>query len=105
MKEFKEDSDNEKLRLYLELKGKIKPLEKELEELIKYLKTRKSFSTELYVCSVEKRSRQGIMSLKEVIEQHGMFFVLKYKLIKVSTFEIISVTEKSTIVSEEDAVK
>lgn len=105
MKEFKEDNDNETLRLYLELKGKIKPLEKELEELTKYLKTRKSFSTESYVCSVEKRTRQGIKSLKEVLEKHGMFFVLKNELIKMSKFEIISVTEKNTTVSDEDAVK
>lgn len=105
MKEFKEDSDNEKLRMYLDLKAQIKPLEQALEALSKYLKERKSFSTEQYVCSVEERSRQGIKSLKQVIEDEGMFFVVEHDLIKVSKYEIISVTEKKAIVSEEDTVK
>lgn len=105
MKEFKEDSDNEKLRTYLDLKAQIKPLEQALEMLSKYFKGKKSFSTEQYVCSVEDRTRQGIKSLAEVIKTKGMYFVVTNNLIKVSEYKIISVTEKKAIVSEEDTVK
>lgn len=92
------ESIEQVLAEYLTLQAKIKPLSKRYEELRDFLKKQKgSFSTENYVCSLEKRSRTALVALDKAIDIVGEEFLVEKGLIKISEFILVHVSDKRAI--------
>lgn len=87
----------EVLAEYLDLKERIKPLIKQIEETASWCKARGSFSTTNYVVTLEPRTQNRLCSLEKAIEALGADLLIHHNLIQTITFPIVHVAKKAKL--------
>lgn len=85
---------NDLLREYIFLKDEIRIKTKRLSEIQTWLKSKGTFSTDLYVCAVKLQTRTGLAGLEVVAEAIGRAILEEHDLIRVSEFLLVNVSAK-----------
>lgn len=83
-----------RLEELLRLKAEVKPMVKRIEELNAWCKLRGTFCTTEYVCSVEKRTRTGLVSMDEAVSILTREVIEKMGLSRTSEFLLVHVSKK-----------
>lgn len=89
-----DDEIDEILEEYLHLQERAKPILARIGEIRSWCKSKGSFCTLNYVCSVENRTRIGLISKEEAISIFTEEGVKSLGLLKKSEYELIHVSRK-----------
>jgi hypothetical protein len=88
------DEAEKLLSEFLEIKEMVKPLLKRLKDINSWCKTQGSFCTDKYVCSVEEREREAMVSKKEAIFILTEEAIRSLGLMKKSKYLLVHISRK-----------
>lgn len=88
---------DKELEEVMDLEAQIRPLRDRLDELKMKCREAGSLCTENYVCTVSSQTSTRIASLEDVQAVLGLEVLETNDLIRVYTYKIVRVTEKSEI--------